>query len=208
MSTTAYCNHAESDTAGTVFDTLTFYETNRFQKDLRTGAFLSAGPEDRAFVAFISDASGATRANAECRILQPDGLPGALEAYGKPVIQIDCVYEDPEHEKNGAAEVLITALPGVVMDLYDIECRTLIFQPVPEVHNDMAGEPDYQIERFICRLGKLGKYKILTGGEFIMIENVVDAGEKNPALNELFAGYGGTYEREEVIRGVCGREMI
>lgn len=171
MSTTAYCNHAESDTAGAVFRTLIFYETSRFQKDLSTGKYLSEGMEERAFVASLADAADEICAIAECRLLQPDALPGDLEAYGKPVIQIDCVYEEPEHEKDGAAEALISALPGVVQDLYGETCHVIIFPPVPEAHTDMAGTPDYEIERFVSRLGRIGKYRIVPG-ELLMIEEI------------------------------------
>ena len=63
-------------------------------------------------MASLADAADEVIVIAECRLLQPDALPGEIEAYGKPVIQIGCVYEDPEHEKDGAAEVLISARSG------------------------------------------------------------------------------------------------
>lgn len=47
----------------------------------------------------------------------------------------------------------------------------LIFRPVPETHTDMAGLPDFEIERFGCRISRLGKYKIVPGG-YMMIEEV------------------------------------
>lgn len=127
MSTTEYRNSSGSSEPESVFRTLIFYETSRFQKDLSTGKYLSEGMEERSFVASLADATDEICAIAECRLLQPDALPGDLEAYGKSVIQIDCVYENPEHEKNGAAEALISALPGVVKDLYGVECHTIIF---------------------------------------------------------------------------------
>ena len=171
MSTTEYRNSSGSSEPESVFRTLIFYETSRFQKDLQTGKYLSDGLEERSFVASLADAADEVVVIAECRLLQPDALPGELEAYGKPVIQIDCVYEDPEHEKAGAAEVLISALPGVVKDLYGTDCHVIIFPPVPEAHTDMAGTPDYEIERFVSRLGRIGKYRIVPS-ELLMIENV------------------------------------
>lgn len=154
MSTIEYRNQTEPGVAGDVFRTLIFYETSRFQKDLRTGAFLTTGTDERSFVASIADGADDAVAIAECRFLQPDAMPGEIEAYGKPVIQIDCVYEEPESVADGAAEALITALPDVVKDLYGTDCHVIIFPPVPEAHTDMSGAPDYEIEKFVCRLGK------------------------------------------------------
>lgn len=53
MNKTEYCSQAEPDAAGAGFRSLTFCETSRFQKDLRTGAFLWTGLEGRPFVAPI-----------------------------------------------------------------------------------------------------------------------------------------------------------
>ena len=204
MSTTEYRNSSGSSEPGSVFRTLIFYETSRFQKDLSTGKYLSEGMEERSFVASLADAADEVVVIAECRLLQPDALPGEIEAYGKPVIQIDCVYEEPEHEKDGAAEVLISALPDVVKELYSTDCHVIIFPPVPEAHTDLAGTPDYEIERFVSRLGKIGRYRIIPS-EFMMIEGVK---EKISALGELLDEYDGTYKPEEAIKGTCGREMI
>lgn len=204
MSTTEYRNSSGSSEPKSVFRTLIFYETSRFQKDLSTGKYLSEGMGERSFVASLADAADEICAIAECRLLQPDALPGEIEAYGKPVIQIDCVYEEPESVADGAAEALVTALPDVVQALYGVECHTFIFQPVPEAHTDLAGTPDYEIEKFVCRLGRIGKYRIVPG-ELLMIEGV---NEKISALGELLDGYDGTYKPEEAFKGVCSREMI
>lgn len=83
----------------------------------QTGKYLSDGPEEHSFVASLADEVVVI---AQCRLLQPDALPGGIEAYGKPVIQIDCVYEEPDYADAGAAEALISALPDVVQDLYGV----------------------------------------------------------------------------------------
>ena len=204
MHTTEYCNYSGPLVPDSPFCSLTFYETARFRKDLRTGCFLSAGPEERSFVASLADDLDETVAIAECRLLQPCALPGEIEAYGKPVIQIDCVYEEPESVADGAAEALISALPGVVQDLYGETCHVIIFPPVPEAHTDMAGTPDYEIEKFVCRLGRIGKYRIVPG-ELLMIEGV---NEKISALGERLADHDAAHRPEEAFKGVCGREMI
>ena len=204
MFTIKYCRNTESERTDVVFSTLIFYETSRFQKDLQTGKYLSDSLEERSFVASLADAADEVIVIAECRVLQPDALPGEIEAYGQSVIQIDCVYEEPEYADAGAAEVLITALPDVVKELYSTDCHVIIFPPVPEAHTDLAGTPDYEIERFVSRLGKIGRYRIIPS-ELLMIEGVK---EKISAIDELFDGYDGAYKPEETIKGTCGREMI
>lgn len=204
MFTTEYRNQTEPGVAGDVFRTLIFYETSRFQKDLQTGKYLSTGTEERTFVASLANEADEVVVIAQCRLLQPNALPGEIEAYGKPVIQIDCVYEEPESVADGAAEALIIALPDVVQDLYGEACHVIIFPPVPEAHTDMSGAPDYEIEKFVCRLGKIGKYRIVPS-EFMMIEGVK---EKISAIDELLDGYDDAYKPEEAFKGTCGREMI
>ena len=151
MSTTEYRNQTEPGGAGDVFRTLIFYETSRFQKDFQTGKYLSTGTEERSFVASLADAADEVVVIAQCRLLQPEALPGEIEAYGKPVIQIDCVYEEPESVADGAAEVLISALPGVVKDLYGLECRTLIFQTYYE--RTLDWEPECDVDEKSFKIG-------------------------------------------------------
>lgn len=68
----------------------------------------------------------------------------------------------------------------------------------------MAGTPDYEIEKFVCRLGRIGKYRIVPG-ELLMIEGV---NEKISALGERLADHDAAHRPEEAFKGVCGREMI